>query len=102
MSGRQEKLCLHAAKVTHSRLPLWYPPKTCKFATLRMQYTVKIFSRIGELIQGILPDRSPFLVSGFPSRTFFSQATLDDAPASPLPRKALQALTLFLQSAARE
>ncbi|HEY4063958.1 MAG TPA: hypothetical protein VGM30_18755 [Puia sp.] len=62
-----------------------------------MQHSVKIFSRIGELMQGILPDGSPFLVSGLPSRTFFSEATLEDGPgsSSTLPPRAQQAVDLF-------
>jgi uncharacterized protein involved in propanediol utilization len=80
-----------------------------------MRSSVKIFARIGELIQGILPDRSPFLVSGLPSRVFFSEASLEDnarhsatgawspgshfppasAAAAVLPPKARQALELF-------
>ena len=84
------------------------------FALHNMNYSVKIYARIGELIQGILPDRSSFLVSGFPSRTLYSEAILEDgsdnpagltaspepaaAPASALPDKARQALSLFLQS----
>ena len=72
-----------------------------------MKSSVKIFARIGELIQGILPDRSPFLVSGLPSRVFFSEAAIprrtDGAaltsgarPTSAiLPPKARLALELF-------
>lgn len=79
-----------------------------------MRYSVKIFSRIGELIQGIFPDRSPFLVSGLPSRTFFSEAALDEIslqsyplstsvqPHPQLPPKAHQALDLFLHRTNRE
>jgi uncharacterized protein involved in propanediol utilization len=72
-----------------------------------MKHSVKIFSRIGELMQGILPDRSPFLVSGLPSRTFFSEAILEDIPVSSpghpspfagLPLKAQQAVDLFYQT----
>ena len=62
-----------------------------------MKHSVKIFSRIGELMQGILPDRSPFLISGLPSRTFFSEAILEDGRdfSSGLPPKAQQAVDLF-------
>ncbi len=65
-----------------------------------MASSIKIFARIGELMQGILPDRSPFLVSGLPSRLFFSEATIDvDAIVSArrtyLPPKAQLALDLF-------
>ena len=78
-----------------------------------MRYSVKIFSRIGELIQGILPDGSHFLVSGLPSRRFFSEAILEGvaacegasamegASATPilqLPPKANRALQLFLDT----
>ena len=73
-----------------------------------MRHSVKIFSRIGELLQGILPDGSHFLVSGLPSRHFFSEAIIEDAAvrATPadaampmtvdLPPKASQALYAFL------
>jgi uncharacterized protein involved in propanediol utilization len=64
-----------------------------------MNYSVKIYARIGELIQGILPDRSSFMVSGFASSTLYAEATLEDGPDShPLPPKARQALSLFLQA----
>jgi uncharacterized protein involved in propanediol utilization len=70
-----------------------------------MNYSVKIYSRIGELIQGILPDQSSFLVSGFPSHTLYAEAILEDGPdnpdvlaASALPDKARQALALFMQA----
>jgi L-threonine kinase len=64
-----------------------------------MNYSVKIYARIGELIQGILPDRSSFLVSGFASSTLYAEATLEDGPDShALPPKARQALSLFLQA----
>ncbi len=70
-----------------------------------MNYSVKIYARIGELIQGILPDHSSFLVSGLPSRTLYSEAILEDGPdnsdeaaASALPDKARQALGLFMQA----
>jgi uncharacterized protein involved in propanediol utilization len=77
-----------------------------------MHYSVKIYSRIGELIQGVLPDRSSFLVSGLPSSTLFSEAILDDGPGDPanspgdpangdqhadeLPPKVSRALSFFL------
>ena len=41
-----------------------------------MEYSAKIYSRIGELMQGVLPDASAFLVSGLPSRRWFSEAVL--------------------------
>ena len=62
-----------------------------------MRYSVKIYSRIGELIQGVLPDRSSFLVSGLPSSTLCSEAILDDGPGDEaLPPKVRKALSLFL------
>lgn len=82
-----------------------------------MKYSVKIFSRIGELMQGFLPDGSAFLVSGLPSRRFYSEALLEevaeaavgtatetvvDKPAEAtvsLPLKAGKALDLFLRRA---
>ncbi len=65
-----------------------------------MKHSVKIYSRIGELIQGILPDASAFLVSGLPSRLFFSEAILEEEEGSThtaLPPKAGQALARFLK-----
>jgi uncharacterized protein involved in propanediol utilization len=41
-----------------------------------MEYSAKIYSRIGELMQGVLPDASAFLVSGLPSQQWFSEAVL--------------------------
>src|ERR1700722_13295662 len=69
-----------------------------------MRYSVKIYSRIGELIQGVLPDRSSFLVSGLPSSTLYSEAILEDGPGNDvlemsddaLPPKVCKALSLFL------
>ena len=69
-----------------------------------MRYSVKIYSRIGELIQGVLPDRSSFLVSGLPSTTLYSEAILGDGPGDgslemgddALPPKVRKALSLFL------
>jgi uncharacterized protein involved in propanediol utilization len=69
-----------------------------------MHYSVKIYSRIGELIQGVLPDRSSFMVSGLPSTTLYSEATLGDGPGDDalemgddiLPSKVCKALSLFL------
>jgi uncharacterized protein involved in propanediol utilization len=64
-----------------------------------MNYSVKIYARIGELIQGILPDRSSFLVSGIASSTLHAEATLEDGPDNyALPSKARQALHFFLQA----
>jgi uncharacterized protein involved in propanediol utilization len=64
-----------------------------------MNYSVKIYARIGELIQGILPDRSSFMVSGLASSTLYAEATLEDGPDSyALPPKARQALSLLLQA----
>lgn len=65
-----------------------------------MQYRVKIFARIGELMQGMLPNQSHFMVSGIPSRQFFTEAVLEEAPATTilLPEKALQALHLLLRT----
>lgn len=85
-----------------------------------MYYSAKIFSRIGELMQGFLADGSAFLISGLPSRNFFSEAVLEDLAPAPaastsapatstsapaasaglnaaLPPKAAKALTLFLE-----
>lgn len=76
--------------------------------TAYMDYSVKIYSRIGELMQGNLPDRSNFLVSGLPSRLFYSEAILDPqgtpnvefrggAKKGALPPKVRKALALFLK-----
>jgi L-threonine kinase len=64
-----------------------------------MNYSVKLFSRIGELLQGMLPDQSHFLVSGIPSRHFFSEAVLQDDPEGKgiqLPEKTMNALRFML------
>jgi uncharacterized protein involved in propanediol utilization len=47
-----------------------------------MEYSAKIYSRIGELMQGVLPDASAFLVGGLPSRRWFSEAVLSRAAAA--------------------
>ena len=50
-------------------------------------------------MQGFLPDASSFLVSGLPSRLFFSEAILQPGgPPHILPSKARQALDLFLHT----
>ncbi|HWB94443.1 MAG TPA: hypothetical protein VG605_21460, partial [Puia sp.] len=41
-----------------------------------MTYSAKIYSRIGELMQGVLPDASAFLVSGLASRRWYSEAVI--------------------------
>jgi uncharacterized protein involved in propanediol utilization len=74
-----------------------------------MKYATKIYSRIGELMQGFLPDASGFLISGLPSRLFFSEAILTpdltnlSPPGKPtgaalLPPKTQQALAAFRQA----
>ena len=80
-----------------------------------MEISVKLYSRIGELMQGVLPDASAFLVSGLPSEQWFSEATLrhetveasrgmseghGPAPAV-LPPKAQEALAMLEQQAGR-
>ena len=69
------------------------------FALANMLYSVKIYSRIGELMQGFLPDASGFLVSGLPSRIFFSEAVLtpggDPGEVGLLPVKSRLALAKF-------
>jgi uncharacterized protein involved in propanediol utilization len=68
-----------------------------------MYHSAKIYSRIGELMQGVLPDASAFLVSGLSSRRWFSEARI--AEGSPpnklggdqaLPPKAAEALDILL------
>jgi L-threonine kinase len=71
-----------------------------------MNYSVKIYSRIGELIQGVLRDGSSFLVSGFSSGTLYSEASLEDgrdhcedgAAHPALPLKTRQALSFLLEA----
>jgi len=75
--------------------------KSVMFAVPNMSYSVKIYSRIGELMQGFLPDASGFLVSGLPSRIFFSETVLTPGAGDPgevglLPAKSRQALGKFL------
>jgi len=74
--------------------------KSVMFAVANMVYAVKIYSRIGELMQGFLPDASGFLVSGLPSRIFFSEAVLtpgaDSGVVGLLPAKSRLALEKFL------
>ena len=73
--------------------------KSVMFAFANMLYSVKIYSRIGELMQGFLPDASGFLVSGLPSRLFFSEALLETGgEVSVLPPKTQKALDLFLRT----
>jgi L-threonine kinase len=79
------------------------------FAVETMGYSTKIYSRIGELMQGVLPDASAFLVSGLPSRRWYSEATIEEGRAfaggrpgsvgafADLPPKAAQALGLLLR-----
>jgi uncharacterized protein involved in propanediol utilization len=82
------------------------------FAVQTMYHSAKIYSRIGELMQGVLPDASAFLVSGLLSRRWFSEAMIEappqpdrrpnqrgaDGPAegAPLPPKAREALDILL------
>src|ERR1700722_17429592 len=71
--------------------------KTAMFAVVfqcqSMEYSAKIYSRVGELMQGVLPDASAFLVSGLPSQRWFSEAVLrSGAGAGVLPPKAREAL----------
>lgn len=72
------------------------------FAVETMGYSTKIYSRIGELMQGVLPDASAFLVSGLASRRWYSEATIEEGgvPAD-LPPKAAQALGLLLGDSGR-
>jgi|GEM_PF-1071387 len=56
-----------------------------------MEYAVKIYSRIGELMQGRLSDGRAFMVSGLSSTRYYSEAWLEDAGGpggNPLPPKA--------------
>jgi uncharacterized protein involved in propanediol utilization len=68
-----------------------------------MEYAVKIYSRIGELMQGTLSDGRAFMVSGFSSTRYYSEAWLEEdrgdgdnplsskaegSDATPLPTKA--------------
>src|SRR5579871_2505418 len=72
------------------------------FAIPTMICSAKIYSRIGELLQGFLPDGDSFLVSGLPSTQFYSEAVLKEEDlnlaASVLPHKARQALLQFREA----
>jgi L-threonine kinase len=79
------------------------------FCSPPMEYSVKIYSRIGELMQGFLSDGSGFLVSGLPSRLFYSEAVLvptmppeTSIPQPGLPAKTQRALALFLRDHCRD
>ena len=64
-----------------------------------MDFYAKIYSRIGELMQGFLSDGSAFMVSGFSSTRWFSEAWLEEGDGEPgagLPPKAGRALQLLL------
>jgi uncharacterized protein involved in propanediol utilization len=68
-----------------------------------MYHSAKIYSRIGELMQGVLPDASAFLVSGLSSRRWFSEARIVEATPlnklggdQALPPKAAEALDILL------
>ena len=64
-----------------------------------MGYSAKIYSRIGELMQGVLPDASAFLVSGLASRRWYSEAVLEEGEDrdGALPPKASEALAILLR-----
>jgi L-threonine kinase len=66
-----------------------------------MDYSVKIYSRIGELMQGVLSNDQSFMVSGFSSEHWYSEAWLeeeDGEKTEPLPPKAGRALRLLLET----
>lgn len=63
-----------------------------------MEYSCKIYARIGELMQGTLSDGRAFMVSGFSSTQWYSEAWLDeDTGGEPLGSKASRALSLLLE-----
>ena len=65
-----------------------------------MGTSVKIYARIGELMQGRLLDGRAFMVSGFSSTRWYSEAWLDaTGDGDPLPPKACRALSLLLEQA---
>jgi uncharacterized protein involved in propanediol utilization len=66
----------HAGKIGITAKQLIFPVWT-------MGYSVKIYSRIGELMQGVLPDASAFLVSGLASRRWYSEAVLEEGAMRP-------------------
>jgi uncharacterized protein involved in propanediol utilization len=77
-----------------------------------MEYSRKIYARIGELMQGYLSDGRAFMVSGFSSARWYSEAWLDEdaggaAPGNagkegpPLPPKTCRALSLLLERTGR-
>jgi uncharacterized protein involved in propanediol utilization len=72
-----------------------------------MGVSAKIYARIGELMQGVLPDGSAFLVSGLSSRRWYSEAVVEEGVAvgsdgiavaewPVLPPKAASALAILL------
>jgi len=62
-----------------------------------METSVKIYARIGELMQGTLSDGRAFMVSGISSTRWYSEAWLDEeGGGEPLPPKACRALSLLL------
>ncbi len=76
-----------------------YYCKTVMFAVQTMHYSAKIYSRIGELLQGVLSDGSEFLVSGLSSGRLYSEAELSlDLESAELPPKAAQALKELLDA----
>jgi len=56
-----------------------------------MEYAVKIYSRIGELMQGALSDGRAFMVSGFSSTRYYSEAWLEEAGRSDMNPTPVQA-----------
>jgi uncharacterized protein involved in propanediol utilization len=83
--------CFHGGKIGI--------PIKLLFCSPPMEYSVKIYSRIGELMQGFLADKEGFLVSGLPSRLFYSEALLQPGVAGDdcLPPKTRLAVRLFLR-----
>jgi len=62
-----------------------------------MDHSLKIYARIGELMQGTLSDGRAFMVSGISSTRWYSEAWLEaDSGGEPLPPKACRALSLLL------
>lgn len=65
-----------------------------------MENSVKIYARIGELMQGALSDGRDFMVSGISSTRWYTEAWLEaDKGGDPLPPKACRALALLLAKA---
>jgi len=63
-----------------------------------MDHSLKIYARIGELMQGKLSDGRDFLISGISSTRWYSEVWVEEGNGGePLPPKACRALELLLE-----